>query len=383
MTKKIMLLILMVLLAVPLVPAAAQDHITYQSQPEELAIFLNNFAYARDLLTLAQGMEVQVSLPTVAYPETLVLRENGERIENYRINHSTGTPILTWESNTEADLREISLEYLMTGISWRPNYDMFIQSETEVALDFFAEIQNTTLELENVAVRLVAGRVDTSQPLGSTSTVTFNQYAAGYAQDAAGQSTGLTTPTGAVTIQHIYTPAPISAVPGDMLYTRLASADLTARRVLLWNASTDLQAQVIYKVLNSTEIPFAEGTVRSYENNLFIGGDFIEVTPVGSEGSVTVGSLQNIRVNRAESETSFEDTTEYDTDTRHDVTLTLSNFADEAVTVEVIDIWDAYAENDSFEFSLEPAREPGNLLRWEVEIPAGETVTIRYNYVTE
>ena len=48
---------------------------------------------------------------------------------------------------------------------------------------------------------------------------------------------------------------------------------------------------MIHKVRNTTDLPLAEGIVRVYQDDLFQGSDFIETTPVGSEGSVTIGSL--------------------------------------------------------------------------------------------
>jgi hypothetical protein len=47
----------------------------------------------------------------------------------------------------------------------------------------------------------------------------------------------------------------------------------------------------------------------------------------------------------------------------------------------VLDTWEENAWQ--FEFTLEPKREPNNLLRWEVSISAGESLTITYQFRTE
>jgi hypothetical protein len=136
---------------------------------------------------------------------------------------------------------------------------------------------------------------------------------------------------------------------------------------------------VIYKVLNGGETPLAEGIARVYQNNLFMGSDFIETTPTGSEGSVTVGSLPDVRVRRTESQ-------EYHGDSRpdyylHSVALEIQNFGQDTLDLVVLDQWLDGAWQ--FEFSLEAVRQQDNILRWEVSIPAGEKLTITYQFRTE
>ncbi|MBL8155810.1 MAG: hypothetical protein JNM70_16630, partial [Anaerolineae bacterium] len=117
---------------------------------------------------------------------------------------------------------------------------------------------------------------------------------------------------------------------------------------------------------------------RSYQNGIFIGSDFVEVTPIGSEGSITVGSLQDVRVRRAESTQALQ--TFSDFDTRHRVELTLESFATEAITIEVVDFERPDAVD--FTYSMEPQRETGNLLRWVVTLEPGATLTIQHEFTT-
>jgi hypothetical protein len=382
MSRLMALFMLAVVLAVVAVfPAAAQDVISYTSQPDEIAVFFNDIAYARDVVNLPGGADVRIVLPNTVYADTLVLRENGERVANYRMTRPSGTPdpytgiasgevVIQWSSTASNDLREVSLEYLMTGIGWSPKYDMFILDDTHTDLDFFAEIHNTSLKANNIAVKLVAGRVDTAQQINDQITFSANQALAGYAETGEAQSL-----TGAATIQHIYNIGTLQTEPGDTLYTRIAGGNLAARKILLWNANTDPRVLVIYKVTNSSEAPFADGIVRAYENGMFLGSDGIELTPIGGEGSVTVGTLQNVRVDRAETVTT---TNSIFGNTQHDLTLTLENFGDEAITIEVVDYYPYNAV--SFTFSDEPQREGDNVLRWVVTIPAGEETVITYQY---
>lgn len=358
-----------------LAPAHAEDQITYISQPDEVYVFLNNIAFVRDRINLPANVSVRIALPAQFYQNTLIVREGGEWVPTYRLRQEDGQVTLAWETASSTETREATLEYLLAGLSWRPKYDMWLGDETAetVGFNFFAEIQNSVLDLDGVALHLIAGRVDTSQQLDALSTVTANQYLAGY--DDAGVQTG---DVGAVTIQYIYDPGELTSNMGDTVYLSLSQSTLPARRIILWNAETDQQASVIYKIRNESGVPFAEGTVRSYQNDIFIGSDFIEITPVSSEGSVTVGKLQNLRVNRSESVTAIEGLSFYDA--QHQVELTLTNFGERPVEVEVVDR--QRPEGEEFVFAMEPQRETGNILRWVVTLEPGETVTITYEFKT-
>jgi len=115
--------------------------------------------------------------------------------------------------------------------------------------------------------------------------------------------------------------------------------------------------------------------VHSYQDNIFLGTDGLELTPISSEGSVTVGVLQNVRVSRTENRVSLN-TLFYSEEV--DVTLELSNFSDTEVTIDVVDTYPT--DGRDYTFSQDPEIQGDNLYRWAVTIPAGETMTITYKY---
>lgn len=373
--------IVVILMAVAAIPVSADEQITYISQPDEVGIFLNNIAFARDEITLVSDADIQIVLPNEVYADTVIVRENEQTVPQFRINRSTGQTILSLSAQASSEAtRRLTLEYLLAGLSWKPNYNMWLDSENpeSVLFDFSVEIQNTALTLEGVQTTLIAGRVDVSQQIDTISTITTNQYIAGYVEPEAENGVSV----GPVSIQHLYPLGEITAAPGDMLYSSVLQREFAARRLYIWNAQTDLQATVIYKVGNTSDVPLPEGIVRSYQDGLFVGSDFIEVTPIGSEGSVTVGGLQDLRVNRAASQFNIAKGLLNDEfDTRTEVTLTLSNFSSDPIEVQVVDTWNPYAQN--FSFSQEPEFSPDNLLRWTVTVPAGETVTITYEFILD
>ncbi len=368
------------------VTAAAGDQVSYTSAPDQVAIFMNGIAYAQDSLSLPSGLDARVVLPDTVFADTLVLREDGRRVARYRIDRSTGSPVVEWQAAPDATttgddgLREVTLEYLLAGVGWSPAYDMWLGAETDetVGFDAFAEISNAALPMEDVATRLVAGRVDPSQMVDAVSQITANQVIAGYEDPLAAPLVPVAAPTGAMDIQHVYDVGDVSAEPGDTVFVSLFEGSLPARRLHLWNAQTDDQVSVIYKVRNDSDVPFAEGIVRSYQDDLFIGSDFMELTPVGGEGSITAGFLPDVRVSRAESRAAlstggfgYQD----------EVELTITNLGTVPVELEVVD--QVPPEAQALEATVEPERTPGNLLRWQIMVEPSSELVIGYEYKVE
>jgi hypothetical protein len=360
-------------------PAAAQgeDQISYTSQPDRVAVFLNNVAFARDTVALPGGVDVRIVLPPTVFPDTLVLRENGQRVRDYRLDQRSGQPTIKYQSAADSQLRDVSLEYLLGGVSWRPTYDLWIGADTDetVALDYFAEIMDSALELHEVETQLVAGFVDLNSPIAPAAEASANQRLAGF---EAADMLAVSAPTGQVDIQHTYDIGRLTAEPGDTIYSQLVGQSLPARRLHLWNAPTDRQVTVIYKVTNDSDEPFSEGVVRSYQDGLFIGSDFIERTPVGSEGSVTVGHLQDVRVKREQTQSAV-DIGRFDQ--QFDVELTIENFTDTTVHLEVVD-W-LPVNGEQLEASIEPLLEAGNIMRWIISVEPGDEMVISYRYLVD
>ncbi len=371
------------------VTVAAAGQVSYTSAPDQVAIFMNGIAYASDSLSLPAGVDARVVLPDTVFADTLVLREDGRRVARYRVDRSTGSPVVEWQSTpgpADADgggLREVTLEYLLAGVGWNPSYDMWLGADADetVGFDAFAEVSNGALAMEDVATRLVVGRVDPNQMVDAVSQITANQVIAGYEDPLAAPLVPggpVAAPTGSMDIQHVYDVGSVSAEPGDTVFLGLFEGRLPARRLHVWNAQADDQVSVIYKVRNDSDVPFAEGIVRSYQDDLFIGSDFMELTPVGGEGSVTAGFLPDVRVSRAESRAALSTGSFGYTD---EVELTITNLGTERVELEVVD--QVPPEAQELEATVEPERTPGNLLRWQVTVEPASTLTIGYDYKVE
>ena len=353
--------------------AEADARISYTSQPDRLAVFLNDIAYAEDEVTLPGGVDVRVVLPATVFPDTLILREDDRRVPAYRLDRRDGQLAISWRSAVGSGLREVSLEYLLSGVSWRPTYDLWLGADEDesVELDLLAEITDGALELDDVEALLVAGQVDLWNAVDIVTELRAEQALAG-----GNESDGVVAVSlGQTDIQHVYAIGRVTAEPGETAYLAMAGQTLPARRVHIWDAQTNDKVTVIYKITNETELPFPQGVVRTYQGGLFIGSDFIETTPMGSEGSVTVGHLQDVRVLREESRTAI-DLGRFDY--LDEVKLSVTNFGEDTLHLEVVDIRQPQAED--LHFSVRPMEEPGNILRWQLAVEPGATMTVGYDF---
>lgn len=352
---------------------AQEGVIVYNSTPDAVALYLGDMAYVRDALTIPAGVTARVVLPPTTLRDSLVLTANGSRVPQYRLSTSdTGQTVISIETLASSGPVEFTVAYLASGAGWSPRYDMVVVNPENVALGFAAEIHNFALNLEDVDLRLVAGMPGADPNYRPDMTVTQMNVL----YNAQDQPMGAGGP---VNINHVYPVGTQTIAPGETLVWTLFDDELSARRLIVWDARFGQRTDVIYKVRNSSETPFVQGPVQTYEDGLFVGQDAIEWTPPGSEGSVTIGGLSSVRVRRTES---VEQVGTFNDDRyRHDVTLAISNHADEEITITVLDEWNRAGEN--FEFSADPTRQGNNVLRWEPVIPAGETVEITYTFIID
>lgn len=383
-------------------PGQAQDQINYISNPDEITIFLNNVVFVRDQLRVPTDVETQIVLPVQTVQDTLVLRNAEGRLPRYTISRRNEQVILTISgdqgTSTEA-INEITIEYIaIGGMTWKPLYNLNFSAQADdegpVGFDFFAEIRNDSFTLNEARVTLVAGQVDVAAQIAASSPFSANQRADLLATATAFAPVPTPVPGGSgggggsdtLSTQYLYTLDTLTSTAGDLLYVELLETEFPARRVLTWNASNEPLVRVVYKVTNNSTMALTEGIVRSYQDGLFTGSDPIENTPIGGEGSVTVGFLRDIRVRKEISQITIparnrlndpDNTIDY----QYDVSLILTNFTGEEQLLEVVDVYPSWAQ--SLTFTVEPEREGGNVLRWLVTLPVGEEVRITYQYISD
>ena len=97
---------------------------------------------------------------------------------------------------------------------------------------------------------------------------------------------------------------------------------------------------------------------------------------------MTAGGLSAVRVRRTESvEVLGGMFASRDSDYRHSVSLSVTNHGSDSVAMTVLDEWNAYGFD--YSFSEEPTRQGNNVLRWELTVPAGESIEITYQFTVD
>jgi hypothetical protein len=302
-------------------------------------------------------------VPSFRYLRTPSAASSG--VQPYRV---------VWESPAQEDAgetREVELRYLINGIGWRPLYDMEILSPEEVILSFEAEIVNNAFPIEGADVRLVSGMVGVDQDYQANMTQTQAAMELNTMFERGGMRAAQ------VSAHHVYDIAIDSILPGEVTRINLLYETMEARRIIVWDARQGQRTDVIYKVTNSGDKPLAEGTVYAYEDGIFVGSDAVEWTPVGSEGSITVAGMSDVRVRRTE-DVALVDADMRDDRYKHDVTLEVFNYREESLDILILDSWSRYAFDESF--SVEPNRRPDNVISWDMTVEAGGSVEITYTY---
>ncbi|MCZ7543782.1 MAG: DUF4139 domain-containing protein [Anaerolineae bacterium] len=391
--KRLLTLAFIASLVAGVAPAMADDvSVRYESTPDEAVLYLGDLVYVRDTVSLPPG-DVTVTFPATVIADSLIVSEDGARVRLLRFRNAArsvavadpwssamSVPIeasplaVSWPSEA-TETREVVLEYLARGASWRPLYDMTVLDEETVRFAFTAEIVNYTLALDDAAVKLVSGMVGGDSE-AYAAMMTMAQNALGYENVVNFERPEV----GQISAHHVYDLGAVTMLPGETVRVSMVDEMLDARRIIAWDTRQGERTEVIYKVANTSAFPFSEGMVRAYEDGIYLGTDAIEWTPSGSEGSVTVAGMSDVRVRRQESVEEIAARGGVD-EYRHEVTLEIGNYGGEDITLAVLDPWPNRAVE--FSFSAEPSRQPGNIFRWDVDAPAGERVTITYTFYTD
>lgn len=379
------------------------DAMVYESVPDEAVIY-NGLVYARDTFDLPGGVQVRMLMPGGLLPDSLVIVENGERVSLFRfvggtvgaeapvsvepyvsssipaVDVGTSPRLVEWDSAAEGE-REVVLEYLVRGVSWKPVYNMTVLDDEKVLYSYGVQITNGSLRLEGASLKLVAGMLGAEQ---YTPQMTAAQQAVSWntAWELEGDvgNYGMGGEGGAsVSVHHVYDIGRQTVRRGETTYINLLTQELGYHKHYVWDTSMGQAVHLIYRVKNDSEWPFAEGLVRVYQEGIYMGADYVEWTPTGSEGSITVAAAADVRVKRAETVEKMKSRGDYEY--FHEVTLKLENFGDEALEITVIDR--QHPSGVEFRFSDEPEEKPDNVLSWEVEIPAGGEKTVEYEFYTD
>jgi hypothetical protein len=256
---------------------------------------------------------------------------------------------------------------------------------------YTAAIDNRLLNIENCDIKLLSGIV---AGINQQDWNNMNMTQRGgllYNTMSEGQYGGVDSQV-TLNVHEIYDIEARRLEPGKMTCITLFDGQLDYSRHLVWDARQDRdvagKVQVIYKVQNESGLPFAAGTVQMYEDDIFIGMDPMELTPIGSPGHITMGESMNFRVFRYQKD---EHITERPAgvpnwvDNKHTVTLEIRYFGEEPATLEILDTYRSYSGSifrTEGQKIVEDTRYD-NVLNFEADLKKGDKKTVEYVFFTD
>ncbi len=370
----------------------------YESRPQELVIYEGNLAYAKDTFQVYPQDFIRVFLPATVINRTVEIIEDKKKIGSFYFvspqsamssmearlilpSQPSIFSILQWESKAKGPTR-VYLSYLLSGISWSPSYAMDILADNKVRLRYNVAIFNQTLSLSNLNVKLVSGMVGKIQEAGQRYAREGMSKLKLYSRMDSLEEVAALPSIGATRINAYYTYdlGQMKTLERGMNYVVLLDKELEAEKEFVWLTSSGKKVDVSYALKNSSKQPFAAGMVETYQDNIYMGSDMIEWTPSGSKGHVTIGGIVDVRVEKSVNITKIPErhhTDEY----RHEIELKVENFSKKDIQIKVID--NKYPDCVDITFSLKPTEEKAMTYIWEIELKAGKSKFIHYDFYSD
>jgi len=350
----------------------------YESSPKEAVIYNGNTALIKDMLTVYAEKHVSVLLPASIVLESLTIKDNGSPVKScfFDTKNQGGLYKLNWQSNSPGK-RNVELNYLINGINWKPAYNMNILDDTKVDFSYNVIITNNGTDLKDVTVKLVSGLIGSE----NNNNQRYN-YNMTMTQAALPDTGEYSSATGSERVNAYYTYDLGSQTINKSGITNinLITKNLSCTKNIVWDTRNGQRVDVIYKVLNDSDKPFAEGLVRIYQQGLYMGSDYVEWTPPGSKGSITMGGLSDIRVKKTvsiEEDVEKRGTKEY----HHKIILEINNFDSKDLKLKVMDT--KYPDRTDVKYDTSPSEEIGKTVIWEITVPAKGNKKINYEFYSD
>jgi hypothetical protein len=264
--------------------------------------------------------------------------------------------------------QQVWLSYLTHGLSWEASYTAVL-NENRMALEGLVSIANSSgLSFKDARLRLVAGEPHrVVERLG---------YAKAAMAEAAPPGPQFAEETAFE--YHLYTLArPATIEDGRTKQLAFISApDVRIERRYIYEGQ--IQDGILAKVdflnskLNGLGQPLPAGTVRFYQDGLFIGEDRISHTPVDEQVSLTVGRAFDLVGERTQVEHRRVAERKY----RDTFLITLKNHKEQDVTVEVIE----HLQGDWTVLQSSPSyrKVDASTIAFEVPVNAGGEAQVSY-----
>jgi|GEM_PF-6050063 len=391
-------LLILALLGAPTF-AASPVTTVIPTTPIEATLYTQNMAEVTATAVCSGPGTVELSLPKSIEPDSVSIDEQGKSLS------STIKPVMKTEKVVEgrelskvdyylaeltglsAGKHSLTLHYRVQGLGWKPNYSLQLSQSGEGVLTSAITISNDALPLENTALKLVSGIVQTQDyyrggyypeyMMGSNPEELYRLLGPNFRRPALGN------------IHQIEVLKNVTLADPATRQLPVQEIKQGVEKLLVWNASerrydypsSASQANAVYTLHNQTGRPLAEGIVKVYEKGTFVGEGFLGWTQEGDTGILILTGVKDLTVKKTEKTEPVPATWEM----RAITTLMITNNGNLPARVKVLDKMEeeySYRRNSDdkpiYDFSEAPEVTSEGAYEWSFELPAKTSHTITY-----
>ena len=314
-------------------------------------------------------------------------------IENAQTRKTDEKNSTTYESGLEMYMsakkkgnQTISLNYLTTGVTWTPTYNIEIAGSAikgNGSLTAFAEVANSADEDWNGAtMRLAVGSPYFIEGNGYYPVSNYRNYAlenSAMKQTAADSvGAGASFDGGAVGTQYIYSLSePVSMKKGEKANFVLFNSGAEYERDNVWENYGAVQQ--VLRVKNSAGKPFAPGVMRVFDEKVFAGEAAIVYTGEKREVEAKYAALPQITVKKESNQTSYKQQSDV-RETVYAVSMKVESSSTEGKPLTLRDYMQSGDRVELLKSSIPAKQLSGNGLEWKLNVPSGANITVTYEY---
>ena len=314
------------------------------------------------------------------------------------VNKTNRIPELIFKENSNPGTHNIEISYLAWGANWKPEYKFYTNSEEKRGrgtLQAWAIVTNNIEDWNNVDMKLVIGYPIVLYPRIIRPPIGFGGVR--YALEKATAVAEAEYAPPQVNVQftqeelgefYIYTLSnKVTLKNGETRYLPLFTGEVEFNKKYFWDTRQGDTVYRVFEFTNSLPDPWAKGIFSIYINGNFQGQDRIDYVAKNDKVKVKVSKAPDINVKKQtlekieypESQETIGHKIRYSRTTYYKVNLTIENFRDEEVEIEIKDYMVSGDQVNLKSSTIKPER-IHNVLTWDLTLRSGEKKSIIYEY---
>jgi hypothetical protein len=355
----------------------------YTARPDAITAYTSGPALIGATFQAAPVRRLRVTLPAHVSRDSIEITDGGERVTRHQIiddplarlaagrgsmSDLTQELTLEWESprgSEPQEGRDIGISCLVSGVTWRPTYRLRLLDGDRAEITCDAVIVNSAHDFRDTTVAVVSGPKAGSggiPALGATG--------------GAGGGLAALLRGAKPDLYHSYAVPGRHSLPKDTTTAiELLRMTVPCTRSYKWDARLSQGVDVVYRVVNDTELPWPQGTVRVYRAGEPIGESDIEWVRVGEDVELQIAGASQIRVERdaeVERDTTGGFKREYHHTDRYEIDSPVAGRL-ELIAHKPLDAGDET-------LTLDPTETESDRYRWYIDLTPGKPIVIVHEY---